>query len=107
MELALDVLHPKVEEAAKLRIVRGDVEVLPDESLEQAGMVRHVVDDLGRGEAVAVELASEIVSVSAHPIVPSAWSSCPDDARHASVVKWRSVYFRIVFKGLAAAREVC
>src|SRR5260370_38337203 len=51
MQPALDVVMPEFEEFVQLRIVGGEVEFLPDEGLEQRGMVRQAVDDLGGGWA--------------------------------------------------------
>jgi hypothetical protein len=67
----LDIFDPKVEETVQLGVMGGDVEMLPDESLQQAGMIRHMIDDLGGREAVAVELAHKIVVLAAHPFVSS------------------------------------
>ena len=37
-----------------------DIELLPHEALQQRGVIRQVIKDLRRGEAVAVELAVEV-----------------------------------------------
>ena len=49
----LDLPAPMVEEIAKDRELRGDVVMLPDEELQQGGMVGHVIADLDGAEAEA------------------------------------------------------
>lgn len=71
MNSRLDILDPEVEEPVQFGVMGCDVEMLPDESLQHAGMIRHMVDDLGGREAVAVELAHKIVVLAAHPFVSS------------------------------------
>ena len=46
MQFAVDVLAPEIEELAQLGEIRGDVEFLPDESLQRLGLVGQVVDNL-------------------------------------------------------------
>src|SRR5205814_2423769 len=60
MEPAVDVPHPEIEEFLQLGKARGDVQMLPQEGLQEAGMVRKVVDDLGGGEAVVTQLTLKI-----------------------------------------------
>ena len=56
MQLALDVLFPEGEEALQLGIARRDIELLPDEALDQVRVVGQVVEDLGRGQPVSLKL---------------------------------------------------
>src|SRR4051812_4208060 len=56
MQLALDVVAPEFEEFAQLGKIGSQVEFLPDEALQQRGMVRQLIEDLGRGEPVALQL---------------------------------------------------
>ena len=56
VQLALDVGAPEFEEFAQLGKFRSQIEFLPDEALQQRGMVRQTVDDLGRGKPVALKL---------------------------------------------------
>src|SRR5262245_57051330 len=46
VELPLDAAAPELEKPAQLGEVRGDVELLPDETLQQVGMIGEMVDDL-------------------------------------------------------------
>src|SRR5438128_10463943 len=56
MQLALEVAAPEFEEALEFGIIRREVEFLPDEALQQGGMVRQVIDDLCGGEPVPPNL---------------------------------------------------
>src|SRR5260221_10559008 len=69
VQLALDVLFPEFEELAQLGKIRGEVEFLPDEALQQGGMVRQPVDDLRGGDPVPFGLQLEEGHVCAS-IVP-------------------------------------
>jgi hypothetical protein len=60
VQLALDVPHPEVEEAAQYGEVRLDVEMLPDEGLEQMGMIGQMVEDLCRGHPIAPQLQPQL-----------------------------------------------
>ena len=46
VELALDIAAPKLEKPAQFGKIRRDIELLPDETLQQVGMIGKVVDDL-------------------------------------------------------------
>src|SRR5258708_15106943 len=48
MQLALDVAGPEVEETTQHRKLRRDVQMLPNEALQQTGMVRQMIEDLCR-----------------------------------------------------------
>lgn len=60
MQPALDIALPELQEAAELGEGRRLVERLPEEGLQQPRMVGHVVEDMGREQAVALELAGKI-----------------------------------------------
>src|SRR6266436_773478 len=60
MQLALDIADPEFEEAAENRILRRQVHVLPDEALQQARMIRQVIEDFRRGQAIVDELQAQI-----------------------------------------------
>src|SRR5438270_12935960 len=64
MKLALDVAAPEFKEPAELGKVRSEVELRPDEALQQIGMVRHAVDDLGGGQPILTKLGNGGHSVS-------------------------------------------
>src|SRR6266851_180577 len=81
MQSALDVVTPELEEFVQLRIIGGEVEFLPDEGLEQRGMVRHAVDDLGGGEPVPPRL--QLVEGHAAPrdcCIASGTQACRDNS---------------------------
>ena len=59
VELALELAGPEVQELAEHRVLRGEVQVLPEIGLEQARVVRQVVEDFGGGEAVVPELQTD------------------------------------------------
>ena len=72
VELALDVAAPEFQEPAQLREVRGNIELLPDEALQQIGMVRQTVDDLrGRQTIIAKFLLLLVTHLRA--LVRRAW----------------------------------
>ena len=57
VQFPLDIATPVFEKAAQLGEVRSDIELLPDEALQQVGMIRHVIDDLcGRQSIIAQRL---------------------------------------------------
>ena len=49
VELAFEIAAPEFEKAAQLGEVRRNVQLLPDEALQQVGMIRQTVDDLRGG----------------------------------------------------------
>src|SRR3954468_22018585 len=56
VQLALDVAAPEFEEFAQLGKIGSQVEFLPDEALQQRGVIRQPVKNLRRGEPVALKL---------------------------------------------------
>jgi hypothetical protein len=57
VKLALDTAAPKLQEAAQLWKIRSNIELLPDEALQQVGVIRQMVDDLrGRQSIIAERL---------------------------------------------------
>ena len=56
VQLALDLRDPEIEELVQLGIAGRDIVMLPDERLEDTRMVGQVVGDVGRREAITVEL---------------------------------------------------
>lgn len=65
MDHRIDFAPPEVEEAVYARILRGEVERLPDEALQERRMVGHVVENFGRRQAPALEPQSQFVAVHA------------------------------------------
>ena len=63
VELAFEIAAPEFEKAAQLREVRSNVQVLPDEALQQVGMIRQTVDDLRGGQTI---IAKFLLLVVAH-----------------------------------------
>jgi len=57
VKLALDIAAPEFQKAVQLREIRGNIELLPDEALQQVGMIRQMVDDFrGRQSIIAQRL---------------------------------------------------
>jgi hypothetical protein len=56
VQLALDIVAPELEELVELGKIGREVEFLPDETLQQGGVVRQPVDDLRRGEPIPPDL---------------------------------------------------
>src|ERR1700722_8541166 len=61
MQRALELFQPEIEEFVQRRKVRAEIVVLPDVGLQEPGMVRPPVEDIGSGQAVALELPAEVV----------------------------------------------
>src|SRR6266436_8731601 len=71
MELPLDIAAPKLEKPAQLGKVRGDIELLPDETLQQVGMIGKVVYDLRGRQPVVAELRLQVAHVVLSAVRPS------------------------------------
>ena len=61
VQRALELFQPEIEEFIELGKVRAEIVVLPDIGLQEPGMVRPPVEDVGGGQAVALELPAKIV----------------------------------------------
>src|SRR5437867_384914 len=59
IERAVEIRVPEIEEVSELGEAGREVVVLPDIALQQLGVVRKPVEDLGRGEREALDLAKE------------------------------------------------
>src|SRR5690606_15253506 len=57
---AVQFRPPEIEKPDQDRKIRGDVVLLPDIGLQQARVVWHTIEDLGRRQTVAFELFHEI-----------------------------------------------
>jgi hypothetical protein len=62
MQRPVQILDPEIEEPAQFRKIRGQVVLLPDVALQEVLVVGHPVDDLCRGEPVALELKFQCAS---------------------------------------------
>src|ERR1041384_2737196 len=56
MQFAFDAAAPEFEKPPQLGIIGCKIEFLPDEALQQGGMVRQAVDDLCRGQPISLKL---------------------------------------------------
>src|SRR4029077_19247721 len=65
VELAIDMAAPKLEKPAQLGKVGSDIELLPDETLQQVGMIGKVVDDLRGRQPTFAKLWLQVVHVRA------------------------------------------
>ena len=63
VELAFEIAAPEFEKAAQLGEVRRNVQLLPDEALQQVGVIRQTVDDLRGGQTI---IAKFLLLVVAH-----------------------------------------
>src|SRR5687767_3262623 len=59
IERAVEIGGPEVQKIRKLGKARREIVILPDIALEEARMVRDAIEDLGRGEGEALDLALE------------------------------------------------
>src|SRR5690606_38851067 len=55
MQRPVELLLPEIEEAKERGELRRDIEVMPQEGLQQMGVVRHVIEDLRGGQPVPLE----------------------------------------------------
>src|SRR5580700_5427125 len=60
VQRALQLLQPEIEEFVELGKVRAEIVVLPDIGLQEPGMIGPPVEDVGGGQAVALELPAEV-----------------------------------------------
>src|SRR5258707_12330962 len=65
MQLAVDAAAPEFEKALQFRIIRRQVEFLPDEALQQSRMVRQMIDDLGCGQSIPPHL--QLIRIHVRP----------------------------------------
>ena len=65
VKLAVEVTAPEFEEPAQLGEIRGKVELLPDEALQQVGVVRQMVDYLRGRQSIIAQLLLLIAHLSA------------------------------------------
>src|SRR5947207_15071188 len=59
VQFAFDAAAPEFEKPPQLGIVWREGEFLPDEALQQGGMVRQAVDDLCRGQPISLKLQAK------------------------------------------------
>lgn len=52
MQRSFQVAAPEIQKFVQHRVAWGDIEVLPDEGLQQAGVVRQMIQDLRGGQAI-------------------------------------------------------
>ncbi len=55
MQWSLDVRLPELDELEQLGVIWRQIVVLPDKDIEHVPVVWHPVEELGGGEAVALE----------------------------------------------------
>lgn len=67
VELAVKIIVPECQKLTESRETRCEVVVLPEEGLEKARMVGHVVKNFGGGQAITLELSKKMPIVHAHP----------------------------------------
>src|SRR6516164_7325770 len=52
VQSALEIAAPEFQKATQLGEIRSRVELLPDEALQQVGVIRQMVDDLRGGQSI-------------------------------------------------------
>lgn len=65
VQLPLDIAAPELEKPAQLGEVRGGIELLPDETLQQVGMIGKVIDDLRGRQPTFAKLWLQVAHVRA------------------------------------------
>ena len=60
MQRSLELLQPEIEEFVELGKFRTQIVLLPDIGLQKPRMIRPAIEDVGRGQPVALELTAEI-----------------------------------------------
>ena len=65
VEPALDMAAPKLEKPTQLGKVRRGIELLPDETLQQVGMIGKVIDDLRGRQPTFAKLWLQVAHVRA------------------------------------------
>jgi hypothetical protein len=60
VKLAFDILAPEIEKPAQLGEIRGKVELLPDEALQQVWVIGQVVDNLSCGQPILTKLRAAL-----------------------------------------------
>src|SRR3954451_19886285 len=60
IERALQLSGPERQELVELGKARGEVILLPDELLQNRAVIGHAVENAGRGQAIALQLTSEV-----------------------------------------------
>ena len=71
MDRGLDLVFPEDQEFVHAREFRREVIGLPQETLQQVRMVRHVIEDFRRGQAVALQLQLHFAERVIHGAAPS------------------------------------
>src|SRR5271169_4260175 len=66
VELALNVASPEFQEPAQFGEIRSDIELLPDEALQQVGMIGQMIDDLRRRQAIIAKALLVVAHCRAH-----------------------------------------
>ncbi len=59
MQLAVDAAFPEMQEFVKHGKFRCQIEFLPDEALQDFGMIGHVIKDFGRGQPISAQTQLE------------------------------------------------
>ena len=65
VQLALDMAAPELEKPAQFGEIRRDIELLPNEALQQVGMIGKVVDDLSGRQPTFARLGLQVAHVRA------------------------------------------
>src|ERR1700733_7467753 len=89
---AVDLECPEIEKLLKLREVWMQVVMLPDEVLQDIGVIGHAIKDVGGGQPKPLELAAEVGSGHAgSPDSQSAMVSFPTHSGNRLFRKIRAI----------------
>src|SRR6266705_6765433 len=100
----LELLQPEGEEAVEDRELGAQIVVLPHVGLQQRGMIGHPVENVGRGEPVALELPSKVTCRHVGPPDESRITSLREFVSSLQVKKMKYVFN---IKALAAYGDGC
>jgi hypothetical protein len=56
VKFAVDIARPEIEELCKHWVLWCEIQMLPEKFLEETRVIGHVVEDLGCGESVTLQL---------------------------------------------------
>src|SRR4051794_25713258 len=99
VQFALDAAAPEFEKALQLRIIRRQIEFLPDEALQQRRIIRQMINDLRGGEPVSPGLQLVSVHVDlfrfATPLQQGCRVNCSAATARPGLFKQLAAWFRL------------
>lgn len=87
MQSAVQVLFPERKKLAQHRIARRQIQILPDVFLQKTGMVRHMIHDAGRRQAIVLPIAwREWTWARASYLASPKWTPASPQRLHQNMV---------------------